>query len=158
MLHENACITPNPYILLLHIVCEQAQANTSPSKINVTIKSPVGDISVVTLIRTDTTLDHSEKAGKVCTIMYGEISGCINKNTRHAKRRLKSYNPMCCIKLRASFPINIFRYWHNAFEFSSLQLANSAPPLSVTDCPFCKDTMILQHSSPFEYIYLMCGS
>ena len=28
-------------------------------KINVTSKSPVGDISVVTLIRTDTTLDHS---------------------------------------------------------------------------------------------------
>ena len=31
-----------------------------------TCKSPVGDISVVTLIRTDTTLDHSEKAEKVC--------------------------------------------------------------------------------------------
>ena len=36
-------------------------------KINVTSKSPVGDISVVTLIRTDTTLDHSQKAEKVCT-------------------------------------------------------------------------------------------
>ena len=35
-------------------------------KINVTCKSPVGDISVVTLIRTDTTLDHSQKAEKVC--------------------------------------------------------------------------------------------
>jgi len=34
-------------------------------KINVTSKSPVGDISVVTLIRTDTTLDHSQKAEKV---------------------------------------------------------------------------------------------
>ena len=34
-------------------------------KINVTCKSPVGDISVVTLIRTDTTLDHSQKAEKV---------------------------------------------------------------------------------------------
>ena len=32
-----------------------------------TSKSPVGDISVVTLIRTDTTLDHSQKAEKVCT-------------------------------------------------------------------------------------------
>ena len=31
-----------------------------------TSKSPVGDISVVTLIRTDTTLDHSQKAEKVC--------------------------------------------------------------------------------------------
>ena len=45
---------------------EQARANTCPRKINVTSKSPVGDISVVTLIRTDTTLDHSQKAEKVC--------------------------------------------------------------------------------------------
>ena len=37
----------------------------SQAKINVTSKSPVGDISVVTLIRTDTTLDHSQKAEKV---------------------------------------------------------------------------------------------
>ena len=54
----------------------QCQCNTrgSPSKlkrapprakIRVTSKSPVGDISVVTLIRTDTTLDHSQKAEKV---------------------------------------------------------------------------------------------
>ncbi len=35
-------------------------------KINVTSKPPAGDISVVTLIRTDTTLDHSQKAEKVC--------------------------------------------------------------------------------------------
>ena len=34
-------------------------------KIHVTSKSPVGNISVVTLIRTDTTLDHSQKAEKV---------------------------------------------------------------------------------------------
>ena len=33
-----------------------------------TSKSPVGDISVVTLIRTDTTLDHSQKAEKVCSV------------------------------------------------------------------------------------------
>ena len=39
----------------------------SQAKINVTSKSPVGDISVVTLIRTDTTLDHSQKAEKVCS-------------------------------------------------------------------------------------------
>ena len=37
----------------------------SSEKINVTRKPPVGDISVVTLIRTDTTLDHSQKAEKV---------------------------------------------------------------------------------------------
>jgi len=36
-----------------------------PMKNKATSKSPVGDISVVTLIRTDTTLDHSQKAEKV---------------------------------------------------------------------------------------------
>ena len=46
---------------------ERAHENTSPAKIDVTSKSPVGDISVVTLIRTDTTLDHSQKAEKVCS-------------------------------------------------------------------------------------------
>ena len=44
---------------------EQAREDTSPSKIDVTSKSPVGDISVVTLIRIDTTLDHSQNAEKV---------------------------------------------------------------------------------------------
>ena len=38
-------------------------------KIAVTSRSPVGDVSVVTLIRTDTTLDHSQKAEKVCSLM-----------------------------------------------------------------------------------------
>ena len=47
-------------------VLEQAQSSISPRKIVVTCKSPVGDISAVTLIRTDTTLDHSQKAEKVC--------------------------------------------------------------------------------------------
>ena len=41
------------------------QNRHSPAQIDVTSKSPVGDISVVTLIRTDTTLDHSRKAEKV---------------------------------------------------------------------------------------------
>ena len=48
---------------------EQAREDTSPAKIDVTSKSPVGDISVVTLIRTDTTLDHSQKAERVCYYM-----------------------------------------------------------------------------------------
>ena len=43
---------------------EQAREDTSPAKIDVTSKSPLGDISVVALIRTDTTLDHSQKAAK----------------------------------------------------------------------------------------------
>ena len=34
-----------------------------------TSKPPVGGISVVTLIRTDTTLDHSQKAEKVCSFV-----------------------------------------------------------------------------------------
>ena len=49
-------------------ISEQAQHETSPVKNHVTSKSPVGDISVVTLIRTDTTLDHSQKAEKVCLV------------------------------------------------------------------------------------------
>ena len=36
------------------------------AKIDVTSKPPVGDVSVVTLIRTDTTLNHSQEAEKVC--------------------------------------------------------------------------------------------
>ena len=38
-------------------------------KIIVTCKSSVGDISAVTLIRTGITLDHSQKAEKVCSYM-----------------------------------------------------------------------------------------
>ena len=47
---------------------ERAHEDTSPAKIDVTSKSPVGDISGVTPIRTDTTLDHSQKAEKVCIV------------------------------------------------------------------------------------------
>ncbi len=42
--------------------------NCSPKKIDVTRKLPVGSIPVVTLIRTDTTLDHSQKAEKVLRV------------------------------------------------------------------------------------------
>ena len=44
---------------------KQAYEPNSPRKIDVTSKFPVGNIPVVTLIRTDTTLDHSQKAEKV---------------------------------------------------------------------------------------------
>ena len=54
---------------------ERAHEDTSPAKIDVTSKSPVGDISVVTLIRTDTTLDHSQKAEKVCSV-WGSQTAC----------------------------------------------------------------------------------
>ena len=61
------CATPS------HVRCQGntrghlSKLKVSPPrrKIDVTSKSPVGDISVVTLIRTDTTLDHSQKAEKV---------------------------------------------------------------------------------------------
>ena len=44
----------------------QQSCNSSPlSNSVVTCKSPVEDISAATLIRTDTTLDHSQKAEKV---------------------------------------------------------------------------------------------
>ena len=50
-----------------------------------TSKSPVGDISDVTLIRTDTTLDHSQKAEKVwikfthsaCQSLLGTSQVCV---------------------------------------------------------------------------------
>ena len=37
-----------------------------------TCKAPDGDISAVTLIRTDTTLDHSQKAETVCLAAGGD--------------------------------------------------------------------------------------
>ena len=51
-----------------------------------TSKSPVGDISVVTLIRTDTTLDHSQKAEKVCAGVGGDPAGLVE---RRATRRVQ---------------------------------------------------------------------
>ena len=46
----------------------QAYEHWPPRKIDVTRKLTVVSISVVTLIRTDTTLDHSQKAEKVYII------------------------------------------------------------------------------------------
>ena len=56
----------------------------SQRKINVTSKSPVGDISVVTLIRTDTTLDHSQKAEKVCSTR--PAWRCVEENQTRGNR------------------------------------------------------------------------
>ena len=76
-------------ILAQHMkTLEQAQEDTSPAKINVTIKSPVGDISVVTLIRTDTTLDHSQKAEKVCNLCLEHHSVQIEKKNGHAVAKI----------------------------------------------------------------------
>ena len=41
---------------------KQAQEDTSPAKVNLTSKPLIGDISVIPLIKTDTTVDHSQKA------------------------------------------------------------------------------------------------
>ena len=76
----------------------QAQYASSPIKNHVTSKSPVGDISVVTLIRTDTTLDHSQKAEKVwfmlrpgCACACGCVPvvcfGCVWRCAVVARRR-----------------------------------------------------------------------
>ena len=49
------------------------RGHRSPRKIDVTRKLTVVSVSVVTLIRTDTTLDHSQKAEKVnCDHFYKE--------------------------------------------------------------------------------------
>ena len=78
-------------------VLEQAQSNISPRKIVVTYKSPVGDISAVTLIRTDTTLDHSQKAEKVYIALFTRVSElrdsrswpCVPNNPKAAMTKTK---------------------------------------------------------------------
>mgnify|MGYP003327305685 CR=1 FL=1 len=83
------CCYPKGYAAPSDVPC-QCNMRRSPSKLKrtlpqtkiyVTSKSPVGDISVVTLIRTDTTLDHSQKAEKVCS-HTGEVP-CRNSNLEH---------------------------------------------------------------------------
>ena len=65
------------------------KATSSLRKIVVTCKSPVGDISAVTLIRTDTTLDHSQKAEKVCPMtLLSEVEAQAIWLLRHAFCRL----------------------------------------------------------------------
>ncbi len=55
-------------------------------KIGVTSKTPVGVISVVTLIRTDTTLDHSQKAEKVCSSWQTGLHQLLSKPNKGAPR------------------------------------------------------------------------
>ena len=78
---------------------ERADEDTSPTKIDVTSKSPVGDISVVTLIRTDTTLDHSQKAEKVCTSVQITTSGLQVASALYATYR--AFASGLCQTLRA---------------------------------------------------------
>ena len=65
-------------------VFEQARKNIPQRKIDVTSKPPVGGISVVTLIRTDTTLDHSQKAEKVWRI-HNSLSCHIFEQIEHVE-------------------------------------------------------------------------
>ena len=58
---QRKCSAEATYVRLVRRRTEAAL----PGKIDVTSVLPVGRISVVTLIRTDTTLDHSQKAEKV---------------------------------------------------------------------------------------------
>ena len=67
-------------------------------KINVTSKSPVGDISVVTLIRTDTTLDHSQKAEKVCN-NNGSSSNIFTQSIHNVVFHLCKYKGVYPLKL-----------------------------------------------------------
>ena len=80
---------------------EKAQEDTSPRKINVTSKSPVGDISVVTLIRTDTTLDHSQKAEKVY-LPAGTCKICLKTGHTIKKRFQHVASPYECHTRRQS--------------------------------------------------------
>jgi hypothetical protein len=111
------------------------------AKINVTSKSPVGDISVVTLIRTDTTLDHSQKAEKVwhgSSVASGAIprKGKTGESRHDPQGQWHRFSQKFVICCWAEAPIKIARMTLTIKldgNWSSFQLANSAPPLSVTD-------------------------
>ena len=129
-----------------------------PRKIVVTSKPPVGDISVVTLIRTDTTLDHSQKAEKVCR-QDARRSAPRTRKVAHDVSYIASFSraaldlgvharglaqssvsamhfyvhdkPKCW----AEAPVKIARMTLTIKldgNWSSFQLANNTPPLSVT--------------------------
>ena len=63
----------------------QASGHRSPRKIDVTGKLTVASVSVVTLIRTDTTLDHSQKAEKVCSTLWRPAKHPAAKRPRRAQ-------------------------------------------------------------------------
>ena len=149
----------------------QCQGNTcgNPSKlkvgppqrkIHVTSKSPVGDISVVTLIRTDTTLDHSQKAEKIWIVLLTSCA-CAHCCAQVACLRF-AFGGVAFARLRAplrqlyvrnvalhcwaeapvkiasmTLTIKLDRNWN------SFQLANSAPPLSVTDSAIAPSARML---------------
>ena len=89
-------------------MCLSKLRTTTPhGNIHVTSKSPVGDISVVTLIRTDTTLDHSQKAEKVCILLAYRQQGLVDlssaENESHSVLKTKIFETdrkqMCNCKI-----------------------------------------------------------
>ena len=92
------------------------EGNLLPRKITVTSKSPVGDISVVTLIRTDTTLDHSQKAEKVCT-----QQAIVSNHARRAVARCCSRPLHGCAKMWA----------HNSPEWARMSRHSARPALQI---------------------------
>ena len=94
----------------------QASSERSPHrKIDVTSKPPVGGISVVTLIRTDTTLDHSQKAEKVwrmvCGVWKPSIFACpYIRSHRRARTDMCSGQPLSDLaRARASDRVEVLR-------------------------------------------------
>ena len=75
MCHPEGCVAPGsvPCQCNTRGLLSKLEETPPQTKINVTSKSPVGDTSVGTLIRTDTTLDHSQKAEKVCWTLSVEV-------------------------------------------------------------------------------------
>ena len=63
MSHVGECAEPKR---LRYVEDASSYSRNSVKKSMTVIVSYLGDISVVILIRTDTTLDHSQKAEKVC--------------------------------------------------------------------------------------------
>ena len=60
------CLTHGVLLYVILVIHHIASNSNRNSNVNVTSKSPVGDISVVTLMKTYIILDHSQKAEKVC--------------------------------------------------------------------------------------------
>ena len=86
-----------------------------------TSKAPVGAISIVTLIRTDTTLDHSQKAEKVCTSMRAELVSLLEYVKERARHACPQHNERAAHAKKPGAPDTCF-----AFK-------NRERPIHVTD-------------------------
>ena len=117
-----------------------------------TSKSPVGDISVVTLIRTDTTLDHSQEAEKVTFTLIALMSPTPKPAVWLVYFAQGQLVECCCwakgpIKIaKMTLTIKLDGNW------SSFQLANSTPPLSVTDSAIAPSARMANSLSQLTYM------